>query len=91
MDAASNAFTRFECVAALPLISRTCVMFRVLQEVGNWSWFQRLLETLNTVAQKHGTTISNVASRWVLDKPQTPAIILGARNANHVQVWARLS
>lgn len=57
----------------------------VLSTVGGWSWFQRLLKTLHGVATKHGVSIANVASRWVLDQPAVGAIILGARNANHVE------
>ena len=41
-------------------------------------------QVLHSVAKKKGVSISNVAARWVLDKPAVPAIILGARNANHV-------
>ena len=33
---------------------------------------------------QHGTTIANVSARWVLQQPQVPAVILGARNATHV-------
>lgn len=36
------------------------------------------------MADKHDTSISNVASRWVLQRPAVPAIIVGARNALHV-------
>jgi aryl-alcohol dehydrogenase-like predicted oxidoreductase len=39
---------------------------------------------LQGIADKHGTSISNVASRWVLQRPAVPAIIVGARNALHV-------
>ena len=41
-------------------------------------------QVLHSVAKKKGVSISNVAARWVLDKPAVPAIIMGARNANHV-------
>lgn len=36
------------------------------------------------MASKHNSNISNVACRWVLDKPQVASLILGARNAKHV-------
>lgn len=45
---------------------------------------------LKQVADKHDTSISNVASRWVLQRPAVPAIILGARNALHVPDHQRL-
>lgn len=41
-------------------------------------------QVLRRVADKHDTSISNVASRWVLQRPAVPSIILGARNALHV-------
>ena len=39
---------------------------------------------------QHGTTIANVAARWVLQQPCVPAVILGARNADHVPDHRRL-
>ncbi len=36
------------------------------------------------IAKKHGTSVSNVATKWVLSRPAVPAVIVGARNANHV-------
>lgn len=47
------------------------------------------MQTLDRVGSKHGTSISNVAARWVLERPGVAAVILGARNANHVQVGRR--
>ena len=58
----------------------------VIMQRGGWEWFQSLLSALDSIAKKHNTTISNVASRWVLDKPAVGGVILGARNATHVQV-----
>ena len=42
----------------------------VVREVGGWEWLQRLLQVLDAVARRHGTSIANVAQRWVLDRPQ---------------------
>ena len=63
---------------------------RVISEVGGWAWFQRLLGALRLVADKHGTSISNVAARWVLQRQGVAGVILGARNASHVQVCLRV-
>jgi len=46
---------------------------------GGWSLFQELLNTLNEIAQKHGVSIANVATRYILDKPQVAGVIIGAR------------
>ncbi|PSC75888.1 aldo keto reductase isoform B [Micractinium conductrix] len=56
----------------------------VIGQAGGWEWFQSLLQALSGVAQKHGVTIADVASRWVLDRPQVAGVIIGARNAAHV-------
>jgi aryl-alcohol dehydrogenase-like predicted oxidoreductase len=39
---------------------------------------------------QHGTTVANVSARWVLQQPQVPAVIIGARNASHVPDHQRL-
>ena len=49
----------------------------VIDEIGGWDAFQRLLELLNDVANKHETTIDAIAARWTLDRPGVAAIILG--------------
>jgi aryl-alcohol dehydrogenase-like predicted oxidoreductase len=46
---------------------------------GGWQLFQELLETLNQIAIKHKSSISNVATRFVLDKPAVAGVIIGAR------------
>jgi len=56
----------------------------VIEQAGGWGWLQELLKTLREVADDKGTDISSVATRWVLDQPAVPAVIVGARNAEHV-------
>jgi aryl-alcohol dehydrogenase-like predicted oxidoreductase len=46
---------------------------------GGWSLFQTLLETLAKIAKKYSVTVSNVATRWVLDFPYVGAVIIGVR------------
>lgn len=55
--------------------------FDMVQTWGSWPEFQALLETLSSVAEKHGEGISltNVASRWVLQQPAVGAVIVGNR------------
>lgn len=43
-----------------------------------------------TTHTQHGTSIANVAARWVLQQPAVPAVVLGARNASHVPDHQRL-
>lgn len=59
-------------------MNRSLTKYRlIIDEVGGWTSFQRLLEQLADIARKHGTTISAIAARWVLDQPAVGAIILG--------------
>lgn len=53
----------------------------MMQIWGSWHEFQALLETLSSVARKHGEGISltNIALRWVLQQPAVGAIIVGNR------------
>lgn len=46
---------------------------------GSWDDFQKLLSKLSAVAEKHRVTLTNVAVRWVLQKPQVGAVIVGTR------------
>ncbi len=46
---------------------------------GGWQLFQELLSTLDTIAKKHQCSIANIATRFVLDKPQVAGVIIGTR------------
>ena len=46
---------------------------------GGWDLFQELLVTLRRIADKHAASISNVAVRYVLDRPAVAGVIIGAR------------
>ncbi|MCY6382607.1 aldo/keto reductase [Hoeflea prorocentri] len=52
---------------------------RFIDTVGGWQVFQNLLACLKSIAEKHRVTISNVATRWMLDQPAVAAVIIGAR------------
>ncbi|MFN8669198.1 MAG: aldo/keto reductase [Gemmatimonadaceae bacterium] len=52
---------------------------RFIRTAGGWALFQRLLQTLHGIAQRHGVSIANVASRWVLEQPAVGGVIIGAR------------
>lgn len=56
----------------------------IIEEFGGWALFQDLLSALQSVARRHGVTIGAVAIRWVLDRPQVGAAIVGARHTRHV-------
>ncbi len=69
-----------------PFDNRSLVKYKLMiDEFGSWQTFQELLVTLKSVAVKHQATISNIAARWVLDRPQVGAAIIGARTAAHLK------
>ena len=49
----------------------------IIDEIGGWETFQKLLRLLAAIAGKHNTSIGAVAVRWVLDQPRVAAVILG--------------
>ena len=52
---------------------------RFIRTAGGWEPFQALLRAARDVADRHGVSIANVATRWVLDQPHVGAVIIGAR------------
>jgi len=59
---------------------------------GGWQLFQELLSILKRISLKHGVSIANVATRYILDKPAVAGVIIGARLgiANHRDDNARV-
>ena len=52
---------------------------RFIDAAGGWGKFQNLLQTLDQVAKKHQVSISNIASKWIMDQPAVGGVIIGAR------------
>ena len=52
---------------------------RFIEAAGGWEAFQALLRAASTLARRHGVSIANVATRWVLDQPHVAGVIVGAR------------
>jgi len=46
---------------------------------GGWALFQELLAVLKHIADKHGVSVANVGTRYVLDRPTVAGVIVGAR------------
>lgn len=68
-----------------PMENRSLTKYKlIVEENCDWPTFQRLLETLSEVADKHDVSIANVASRYVLDRPGVCSVIVGARNTKHI-------
>lgn len=52
---------------------------RFIRTAGGWAQLQGLLGALGTVARRHGVSIANVASRFILEQPAVGGVIIGAR------------
>ena len=86
---------RFLGAPGLPQ-SGTTVSLRMyssaLERWGDWELFQELLRELRRVADRHETTIANVASAWVLYKLGEDGgwVIIGVRDTRHLEEHAAL-
>ncbi len=68
-----------------PFENRSLVKYKLMiDEFGGWELFQSLLKVLKTVAEKHHASLTNVASRYMLDRKQVAGIIIGARTSDHL-------
>ena len=46
---------------------------------GGWNLFQELLLVLDNIGKKHNTSIANIATKFILDKPAVAGVIIGVR------------
>jgi aryl-alcohol dehydrogenase-like predicted oxidoreductase/enamine deaminase RidA (YjgF/YER057c/UK114 family) len=52
---------------------------RFIDVAGGWTAFQGILRAAAEIARKRGVSVSNVATRWVLEHEAVAAAIIGAR------------
>ena len=52
---------------------------RFMRVAGGWEALQRVLAAARRVADRHGVSIANVATRFILDQPGVAGVIIGAR------------
>ncbi|OWJ68512.1 aldo/keto reductase [Inquilinus limosus] len=52
---------------------------RFIDAAGGWAVFQGILRAAADIARKHHVSLSNVATRWVLEHEAVAAAIIGAR------------
>ncbi|MCW5772833.1 MAG: aldo/keto reductase [Rhodospirillaceae bacterium] len=68
-----------------PFANRSLTKYKlIIEDFGGWDLFQELLRSLKGIADKHRTSIANVAMRAMLDKPAVGTVIIGAVNRNHL-------
>lgn len=65
---------------------------RFLRAAGGWAALQRVLSTLDRIARRRGVSLTNVATRFILEEPAVAGVIIGARlgQAEHIADNARL-
>ena len=52
---------------------------RFIDQIGGWPALQAILQAAAAIGRKHGVSVANVATRWVLEQPAVAAVIVGAR------------
>lgn len=55
--------------------------YRAMDNDRNW----RIIDAVGAVAKRHGTTHAAVALAWLLAKPETTSVIVGARNVEQLE------
>ena len=71
--------------------NRSLVKYKlIIDDIGGWPVFQRILAALAAVAQRHGVDLATVATRYVLDRPLVAGAIVGVRTAAHFDAHRRL-
>ncbi|MFC2036457.1 aldo/keto reductase [Chloroflexota bacterium] len=65
---------------------------RFINVAGGWDRFQALLRTVDGVARRHGVSMANIATRYILEQPAVGGVIIGARlgKSEHIQDNLRL-
>lgn len=68
-----------------PLENRSLTKYKlIIDDAGGWEYFQALLQTLNHIANKHHVSLTNVATRYILDQPNVAGVVIGARNTSSI-------
>lgn len=69
-----------------PFENRSLVKYKLMiDEFGGWELYQQLLQVLLFIAEKREVDLTNVASRYILDRNQVGGLIIGARTVDHLK------
>lgn len=63
---------------------------QVLEDSLGWEGCQEFLLLLKHIADRHGVSVANVATRYILDQAGVAAAIVGVRSSRHVASNARI-
>ena len=53
--------------------------YRFIQQAGGWAKLQQILQVLKTISTKNNVSISNIASKYIMEKSSVGAVIIGIR------------
>ncbi len=68
-----------------PLENRSLTKYKlIIDDIGGWDLFQALLKSLRAIADRHQTDIATIASAAMLRRQGVAAVIVGARNRDHL-------
>lgn len=56
----------------------------IIRMRGGWDWYQSLLRVLDRIARQHGVGIAEVSTRYIIQQDAVCGVIIGARNARHI-------
>ena len=71
--------------------NRSLVKYRlVIEELGGWPPFQRLLSTLVEIGEDLEIDPAQLAMRWVLDRPRVAAVIAGFSRRSRIDHYRKL-
>ncbi|MEE2774295.1 MAG: aldo/keto reductase [Pseudomonadota bacterium] len=59
---------------------------RFIDSAGGWKKFQIILRTAAQIANKHNVSISNIATRWVLEQTGVAGVIIGVRLGENIHI-----
>lgn len=68
-----------------PFENRSLTKYKlIVDDFGGWDLLQELLAVLDVIAVKHATSVSAVATRWVLDREPVAAVMIGSSSVAHL-------
>ena len=74
-----------------PLANRSHTKYKlIIEDFGGWDLFQELLQALQAIATRHGVGLGDVATRWVIDRPQVASAIMGFTSTRYLPATQRI-
>ncbi len=64
---------------------------QIIEDSLGWDGFQKILLLMKDIADKYQVSISNVATKYILNQPGVGAAMVGCRNSRHVEDNARIA